>query len=128
MNELIRQAKGLKLPIQFKAPQGDPGKDHYGKAFKPSDKGATPQLMPPWFMPAEPGNKYYQDSCDKIGNDFAANLSATLAPNGRTVLIQDALGRELADTAPEGGFVNLALPAQSVTFVSVPSAHNSACR
>ena len=26
--------------------------------------------MPPWFLPAEMPNKYYQDSCDTIGNNF----------------------------------------------------------
>ncbi|WP_293677596.1 hypothetical protein [uncultured Phenylobacterium sp.] len=63
----------------------------------------------------------YQELVDAINaaidalpdTDFAANLSATLASNGTTVLIQDALGRELADEASEGGFVNLALPADS---------------
>ncbi len=71
--------------------------------------------------PAIRAAQTYQELVDAINDaiaalpdaDFAANLSATLAPNGRTVLIQDALGRELADTASEGGFVNLALPAQS---------------
>jgi hypothetical protein len=61
---------GLKLPSQFTAPSGDPAADHYKKAWKPEDKIAIPQLIPPWFMPAESGNKYYQDTCDKIGNDF----------------------------------------------------------
>jgi hypothetical protein len=60
---------GLKLPVDFKKPQGDPKADHYSRAFKPEEKIAVPQLIPPWFMPAEP-NKYYQDQCDKIGKDF----------------------------------------------------------
>ena len=61
---------GLKLPSQFKPPQGDPGQDHYRQAWKPADKIAIPKLIPPWFTPAETGNKYYQDACDQIGNDF----------------------------------------------------------
>jgi hypothetical protein len=61
---------GLKLPSQFQPAQGDPAQDHYKKAWKPEDKVAVPQLVPPWFMPAESGNKYYQDSCDRVGNDF----------------------------------------------------------
>lgn len=68
--QAIFLAHSLKLPSQFQAPSGNTGQDHYKKAFKSSDLGASPQLIPPWFMPAEPGNKYYQDSCDKIGNDF----------------------------------------------------------
>lgn len=37
------------------------------------DKGAlqaVPSLIPPWFMPQEIPNKYHQDSCDKIGQNF----------------------------------------------------------
>jgi len=60
----------LKLPSQFKPPQGNTAQDHYKKAFKSSELGCMPQMMPPWFMPAEAGNKYYVDSCDKQGNEF----------------------------------------------------------
>ncbi len=60
---------GHKLPVQFKAASGDPAAGHYSRAWKPEDKVAIPQLIPPWFMPAEP-NKYYQESCDKIGQNF----------------------------------------------------------
>lgn len=60
----------LKLPAQFKAASGDPAKDHYDRCWKEGDKVAVPQLIPPWFKPAEQNNKYYQDSCDKIGQDF----------------------------------------------------------
>lgn len=63
-------AHGLKLPSQFKPAQGDPAADHYKKAWKPENKVAIPQLIPPWFMPAESANKDYQDTCDKIGNEF----------------------------------------------------------
>jgi len=62
-------AAGLKLPIDWQAPSGDPGGKQYGDSIKPSEKVAVPQLIPPWFMPAEP-NKYFQDSCDKVGKDF----------------------------------------------------------
>ena len=60
----------LKLPAQFQAPSGDPGKDHYDRCWKEGDKVAVPQLIPPWFQPAEQSNKYYQDTCDKIGQNF----------------------------------------------------------
>lgn len=62
-------AKGLKLPVEWKAPSGDPGGKQYGDSLKPADKIAVPQLIPPWFMPAEP-NKYFQDTADKVGKDF----------------------------------------------------------
>jgi hypothetical protein len=60
---------GLKLPIDWQAPSGDPGAKQYSDALTPADKVAVPQLVPPWFTPAEP-NKYFQDSCDKVGKDF----------------------------------------------------------
>jgi hypothetical protein len=59
----------LKLPINWQAPHGDPGGKQYSDSLPAADKIAVPQLIPPWFMPAEP-NKYFQDSCDKIGKDF----------------------------------------------------------
>jgi hypothetical protein len=62
-------AASHKLPVDWQAPSGDPGAKQYGDALKPSEKIAIPQLIPPWFMPAEP-QKYFQDSCDKIGKDF----------------------------------------------------------
>jgi hypothetical protein len=31
---------------------------------------AKPQLIPPWFMPAEAKNSCMQDACDKVGQDF----------------------------------------------------------
>jgi hypothetical protein len=60
----------LKLPGQFKAASGSPAKEHYDKCWKDEDKIAVPQLIPPWFKPAESSNKYYQDTCDKIGQNF----------------------------------------------------------
>ena len=61
---------GLKLPIRFHSAGGIPVTQHYDQAFKPTDKIAIPRLIPPWFIPAEIPNKYYQDTCDKIGGDF----------------------------------------------------------
>jgi hypothetical protein len=62
-------AKTYKLPVGWQAPSGDPGGKQYGDALKPTEKIAIPQLIPPWFMPAEP-QKYFQDSADKIGKEF----------------------------------------------------------
>ncbi len=60
----------LKLPVDFEPP--DPGypSDHYRDAFRPQDLLAIPKLLPPWFLPAEVPNAYYQDTCDKVGRDF----------------------------------------------------------
>jgi hypothetical protein len=60
---------GLKLPVQWQAPSGKDGSKQYGDSLKPSEKAAAPQLVPPWFLPAEP-QKYFQDSCDKVGKEF----------------------------------------------------------
>lgn len=63
-------AHQFKLPVDFKPARGFPNVDHYPQAFQERDLGVSPQLMPPWFLPAEPGNKYYQETCDKIGKEF----------------------------------------------------------
>ena len=34
------------------------------------DKKAVPELIPPWFMPAETPSKLHQKSCDDIGKEF----------------------------------------------------------
>lgn len=68
----------LKLPVDFKKPQGDPGGKHYNDAFKPADRIAIPKLIPPWFMPAEIPNKYYQEQCDTIGQNFKDTLDTML--------------------------------------------------
>lgn len=60
----------LKLPSQFKPPSGNTAEDHYKQAFKDNERSCMPQLIPPWFQPAQAGNKYYVDSCDKVGSDF----------------------------------------------------------
>ncbi len=66
-----------KLPVDFQKPQGDPEGKQYDDAFKPADKIAIPQTIPPMFMAAEP-NKYYQESCDKIGKDFQDFIDAAI--------------------------------------------------
>lgn len=60
---------GLKLPANWENPSGDPAADHYSKCLKPEEKVAVPQLIPPWFMPANM-NKVHQKSCDEIGKNF----------------------------------------------------------
>ena len=60
----------LKLPVDWQTPSGDPGGKQYGDSMPAADKIAIPQLIPPWFMPAAATNKYFQDSCDKVGKDF----------------------------------------------------------
>ena len=50
----------LKVPQNWKEPQGDPDADHYGKAFKDGEKLTAPG-MPPLFQPASM-NKYHTDT------------------------------------------------------------------
>lgn len=60
----IFMSKQKKLPINFD--------NKYFKDRHKADMGAAPKQLPiPWFMPAKPGYKPYQESCDKIGKDFA---------------------------------------------------------
>src|SRR5258706_2450859 len=70
LGNLIFLSKSKKLPIEFKKPSGDPEGNQYGDCWDPKNKIAIPSLIPPWFMPAETPNKDYQDTCDKIGNNF----------------------------------------------------------
>ncbi len=69
--DLKFMSHNLKLPVDFKHPQGNPKGKQYSDAFKkPDDLIAIPHVIPPWFMPAEIPNKYYQDQCDTIGGNF----------------------------------------------------------
>jgi len=61
---------GLKLPGQYKPPSGPTAQEQFDKAWGEGNKLAVPKLMPPWFMPAAPGNKSFQDTCDKLGKSF----------------------------------------------------------
>ncbi len=54
---------------------GSEWKDSYsvekaGEMAKKEYLKATPSLVPPWFTPAEIPNKFHQESCDKIGQNF----------------------------------------------------------
>jgi hypothetical protein len=57
---------GLKLGTEWKSSHSikDEAQFHAG------DRQAIPQLIPPWFMPAEIPNKYHQETCDKIGKEY----------------------------------------------------------
>jgi len=58
----------IKVPTDWKNPQGDPAADHYGKAFKPSEKVTAPGA-PPLFLPATP-NKYHTDTQKKLIDQY----------------------------------------------------------
>jgi hypothetical protein len=68
----------LKVPSNWKDPAGDPGGDHYGRAFKPDEKASSPG-MPPLFQPASL-NKYHTDTqkmhIGKIGTFIDDTCSA----------------------------------------------------
>jgi hypothetical protein len=68
----------LKVPSNWKDPSGDPGGDHYGRAFKPDEKASSPG-MPPLFQPASL-NKYHTDTqkmhIGKIGSFIDGTCSA----------------------------------------------------
>src|SRR5207237_8112585 len=64
---------GLKLGTEWKSSFSI--KDE--SAFHPEDKQAAPQLIPPWFMPAEGPNKYHQEGYDRSGKEIK-ELTETL--------------------------------------------------
>lgn len=57
---------GLKLPVDWKQPSGDPDAPQYGDSIPASEKVAVPTVIPPFFTPHN-AHKYHQDSCNKIG-------------------------------------------------------------
>lgn len=59
----------LKLPVDWKQPQGDPEGKHYGDSIEPQEKVAIPTVIPPFFTPHNM-HKYHQDSCNKIGQSM----------------------------------------------------------
>lgn len=63
-------AHNLKLPAQFQRPTGEQADDHYGMAWPESNRVAIPQLIPPWFTPAEPNHRDYQHQCDVVGQAY----------------------------------------------------------
>jgi len=65
-------SNNLKLPAQ-KASGGAQGwaeKFFKDRDQEPGEMSGAPQTIPPWFFPQKPGYKYYQKTCDKIGQDF----------------------------------------------------------
>jgi hypothetical protein len=70
LGNVLFLAKGFKLPVGHSKPGGGDEGKQYDKAFKAADKIAIPKTIPPWFMPAEIPNKYYQDACDETGKAF----------------------------------------------------------
>jgi hypothetical protein len=57
-----------KMPDKWSQPSGDPGADHYGKAFKDNEKSTPPDTtMPPLFQTAS-ANKYHTDTQKKIND------------------------------------------------------------
>jgi hypothetical protein len=68
----------IKVPTDWKEPQGDPAAAQYGNAFKPGEKVTAPG-MPPLFQPAS-ANKYHTDAqkmhIDKYGKYIDGVCSA----------------------------------------------------
>jgi hypothetical protein len=53
----------------WQQPSGSPAGEHYGRCMPMGDMVAIPKTMPVQFTPQNP-NKYHQDSCDTIGQEF----------------------------------------------------------
>ena len=72
--QMLAKAKfagfGLKVPTDWKQPQGDPQGKQYGDAFPASEKATAPDTMvPPLFQPASM-NKYHTDTQKKLNEQF----------------------------------------------------------
>jgi hypothetical protein len=60
----------LTLPAKGAASGSKAWSSKYHDDRDAPDMGASPQTIPPWFMPQRPGFKHHQESCDKVGQDF----------------------------------------------------------
>lgn len=66
--KLAFKAEAIKLPVDWKQPQGDPAGKHYVDAFKPSERAVPPDPSK-LFIPATP-NKYHVDTVSTISGKF----------------------------------------------------------
>lgn len=70
LGNLTFLAHAFPLPEVWKQPAGPVLGDQFNRAFTKAEVTVTPKLIPPWFLPAIPGNKYSQGPCDDIGQQF----------------------------------------------------------
>lgn len=79
MKQLARlkfSGNSIKVPDKFQEPSGEAG-DHYGKAFKPSEKVTSPATaVPPLFQPASM-NKYNTDVQKMLTSVYGTFLDAS---------------------------------------------------
>ncbi len=62
-------AKVLKLPVDWKQPQGDPDAPQYADSLAPAERVGVPTQIPPWFFPHN-FNRYHVETCNKVGKEF----------------------------------------------------------
>lgn len=110
----------LKVPSGWRDPQGEEG-DHYGKAFKPSEKFSSPG-MPPLFQPASL-NKYHTDTqkmhIAKIGKFIDDMCSAICSAWSNWQTAASMAGIVVAGPIATGGKV-IGPPLQPLILASAP--------
>jgi hypothetical protein len=65
----------LRVPTNWKDPQGDPGAKHYANAFKAGERSTTPG-NPPLFVAAS-ANKYHTDTQKMLISEYGAFIDKT---------------------------------------------------
>ncbi len=78
------RSKAIKLPTDWKQPQGDPEGKQYGDAFKPGEKSVP--IPPMQLFQAASANKYHVDTQKRLHSDFDKYI------DGITGAICSALG------------------------------------
>jgi hypothetical protein len=65
-------SNNLKLPTQKATGGASEWGEKYFRDRNPErgEMGATPNVIPPWFLPRKPGYKPHQKSCDDVGKNF----------------------------------------------------------
>lgn len=100
---------GLKVPTNWKDPQGDPAAAHYGKAFKAQEKATVMDMgspPPPLFMPATL-NKYHTDTQKKHNSDVGGFIdkicTAICSAWGQWQMAAVMTGVQIAGPVATGG-------------------------
>lgn len=64
----------IKLPTDWRQPQGNPAAQQYSNAFSASERAGVPLPMPPALFLAASTNKYHTDTQKKISDQFTTYI------------------------------------------------------
>lgn len=117
----------LKVPQNWQDPQGSAG-DHYGRAFKPEEKGTTPAMGAPLLFQAASRNKYHTDTqkmlCSKFGSFIDGICSAVCSAWSQWHSLSTMVGFVVAGPTVSAGQI-VGPPLYPLIMASAPKANPS---